>query len=139
MGIKSPVVDDLVEKIIEAESREHLVTAAKALDRVLLWGEYIVPQWHFPYDRVVYWTPIQRPESDTPLYQLDLEAWWMGEPQASEGQSSQVQSSETQSSETKASGTDNDSVRSYILWLLAGLLLMVVLSWFLKNRTRQGR
>ena len=52
MGIKSKAVDAIVEQLIAAPTREALVTACKALDRVLQWGHYIIPNWHAPYDRV---------------------------------------------------------------------------------------
>ena len=45
-GVCSPVVDALVAKLLGAADRTDLVTAAHALDRVLLWGWYMVPQWH---------------------------------------------------------------------------------------------
>ena len=75
-GIKSPVVDALVDKIIEAPSREDLVTATHALDRVLLWGHYVIPHWHITYDRVAYWNKFSRPQVD-PKYGIDLYAWWI--------------------------------------------------------------
>ncbi|MGI9273652.1 MAG: extracellular solute-binding protein [Endozoicomonas sp.] len=125
IGIKSPVVDDLIEKVITADSREELVTAAKALDRVLLWGQYVIPQWYFPYERVAYWTQVQHPKTDTPLYQIDLEAWWMGE--------------QTDAPvEVAESGDDSDN--PFTLWLLTGLLLLiVVVVWTMKKHTGQGR
>ncbi len=75
-GIKSPVVDALVDKIIQAPSREDLVTATHALDRVLLWGHYVIPHWHITYDRVAYWNKFSRPKVD-PKYGIDLFAWWI--------------------------------------------------------------
>jgi microcin C transport system substrate-binding protein len=75
-GIKSPVVDALVDKIIQAPTREDLVTATHALDRVLLWGYYVVPHWHITYDRVAYWNKFSRPEVN-PKYGVDLFAWWI--------------------------------------------------------------
>ncbi len=75
-GICDPAVDDLVEKLIAAESREQLVTAARALDRVLLWGHYVIPHWYIPYERVAYWNKFSRPEV-LPKHGLDLFAWWV--------------------------------------------------------------
>ena len=46
IGVKDPIVDALVDKIITADSREALIAACRALDRVLLWGHYVIPQWH---------------------------------------------------------------------------------------------
>jgi microcin C transport system substrate-binding protein len=75
-GIKSPVVDALIDKIIRAPTREDLVTATHALDRVLLWGHYVIPHWHITYDRVAYWNKFSRPKIN-PKYGIDLFAWWI--------------------------------------------------------------
>ncbi len=75
-GIRSPVVDALVDKLIAAESRKALVAAARALDRVLLWGYYVIPQWHIRYFRVAYWNKFSRPEI-TPKYGLGFDTWWI--------------------------------------------------------------
>src|SRR4029079_17558620 len=55
IGIQNPAVDALIDKIIFAPSRDDLVTACRALDRVLLWNYYIVPQWFLPNVRIAYW------------------------------------------------------------------------------------
>lgn len=76
MGVQEEAVDALVEKIINADSREALITACQAMDRVLLWGHYVVPQWHTGYFRLAYWDLLERPET-TPPYGLDLFTWWI--------------------------------------------------------------
>jgi microcin C transport system substrate-binding protein len=76
MGIKSPVVDDLIDKIIFASDRESLVTATRALDRVLLWGHYLIPQFYGPTDRFAYWDKFGRPAT-IPPYGVDIMAWWI--------------------------------------------------------------
>lgn len=63
IGICDPVVDALIEKLIQAKSRADLVAATQALDRVLQWGWYVVPQWHYGKTRVAYWKHIAHPES----------------------------------------------------------------------------
>jgi microcin C transport system substrate-binding protein len=76
-GIKSPAVDALVEKLIAADSRDDLVTAARALDRVLLSGYYVIPHWHTPVHRLAFWDKFGRP-SLTPPYGLPVaETWWV--------------------------------------------------------------
>ncbi len=75
-GIKSKVVDDLIDKMVSAPSRADLVSATHALDRVLLWGHYVIPHWHITYDRVAYWNKFSRPTID-PKYGIDLFAWWI--------------------------------------------------------------
>ena len=74
-GIDSPVVDFLIEKIIGAKTREELTTAIHALDRVLLWGHYVIPLYHSPVDRIAYWNFLEYPK-DIPLYGIVIETWW---------------------------------------------------------------
>ncbi|MBF0108122.1 MAG: ABC transporter substrate-binding protein [Magnetococcales bacterium] len=79
MGLKNPAVDALVEKIIYATDRKALVTACHALDRVLLAGHYLVPNWHLNYHRIAYWDRFARPEHP-PLYYTPggwLMSWWL--------------------------------------------------------------
>jgi len=74
-GVRSPVVDELVDMVIAAPDRSELITRTRALDRVLLWGHYVVPHWHSRVFRVAYWDKFSRPET-TPLYGLALDTWW---------------------------------------------------------------
>ncbi len=75
-GICDPAVDYLIDRIIQAPTREDLVVATRALDRVLLWGHYVIPHWHTRVIRVAYWDKFGRPPI-TPRYGLDLFAWWV--------------------------------------------------------------
>jgi len=79
-GITSPVVDALVIEIIQAKDREQVVIASRALDRVLLYGEYLVPNWYINVHRVAYWNKFGIPETQ-PLYydpiSWMLKAWWI--------------------------------------------------------------
>ena len=75
-GIKDPVVDALIETLIAAPDRESLVTATRALDRVLLWGHYVVPHWHIQHFRVAYWNKFARP-AITPKFGLGFDGWWI--------------------------------------------------------------
>ena len=75
-GVKSPVVDALIDKIIFAENRAALIAASRALDRVLLWGHYLVPQWHTPVTRTAYWDVIDYPRP-VPDYNIGFpDLWW---------------------------------------------------------------
>ncbi len=80
IGIDNPVVDALVEKVIYAKDREALVTAVHALDRVLLYGEYLIPHWYIGNHRIAYWDRFDSPEI-LPLYYgpIDwmLATWWV--------------------------------------------------------------
>merc|ERR1711879_230195 len=62
IGIKSPVVDELVAKVVNASSRAELVAATHALDRVLLWGHYVIPNWHLKVARIVAWNRFGMPK-----------------------------------------------------------------------------
>ena len=77
IGIKNPAVDALIEKVIFAKDRAELVAATKALDRVLLWHFYVVPQWTYPYVRTARWDRFSRPET-MPKYGRSAfpTVWW---------------------------------------------------------------
>ena len=74
-GVNSPVVDYLIEKLIGAKTREELTTAIHALDRVLLWGHYVIPLYHSNTDRIAYWNFLEFPD-EIPLYGIVIESWW---------------------------------------------------------------
>ncbi|WP_108444376.1 extracellular solute-binding protein [Halomonas denitrificans] len=76
IGLSDPVIDDLVDALIAADSREALDTAARALDRVLRWGFYVIPQWHLGQTRIALWDKFGWQEP-FPEYGLDLSAWWV--------------------------------------------------------------
>lgn len=77
MGAKDPVLDELVERIVYAKDRAELVATTRALDRVLLFGYYTVPQWYLSKDRVAYWDKFGRPPTQPSYVGLDSESWWM--------------------------------------------------------------
>ncbi len=74
-GIKDPVVDALVEKVIHAQDRKTLVDCTRALDRVLQWGFYVMPHWHINTFRIAYWNKFAQPDI-LPKYGLGLMTWW---------------------------------------------------------------
>ncbi|MCD8562765.1 MAG: extracellular solute-binding protein [Alphaproteobacteria bacterium] len=76
IGIKDPVIDDLVTKIIHATSREDLVTKTRALDRILLWRHYVIPMWHYPKWRIAHWNTIERPAKLSGMSPLISYTWW---------------------------------------------------------------
>jgi microcin C transport system substrate-binding protein len=78
-GIKNPAVDKLIDKIVFATNRAELVAATKALDRVLLWNHYFVPQWHAPYDRVATWNMFGRPAKLPSQATSFQQTWWVDE------------------------------------------------------------
>lgn len=76
IGLKDPAIDSLVDSLINADSRKSLVAHTRALDRVLLWGNYVVPNWHIKTWRVAYWNRFEHPKV-TPLYDIGLTTWWV--------------------------------------------------------------
>ena len=76
VGIKNPVIDALVEQIIRAEDRASLETACRALDRVLLWNHYVLPQFTDDGYKVAYWDKFGFPKI-LPTEAPDIFAWWI--------------------------------------------------------------
>jgi len=75
-GLKSPAVDKLVDAVLHAESRGELITAGRALDRVLMHGYYIVPNWYSASHRVAYRKSLSYPKR-LPYY-YTAEGWVLG-------------------------------------------------------------
>ncbi|HXQ49721.1 MAG TPA: extracellular solute-binding protein [Stellaceae bacterium] len=75
-GIKNTAVDALVDLVIHANDRAGLIAGTHALDRVLLAGYYVIPNWHLTSFRVARWDKFGLPPSFPP-YALDIESWWI--------------------------------------------------------------
>jgi microcin C transport system substrate-binding protein len=77
IGIKNPAIDVLIDRLVSARDRTELVAATKALDRVLLWNHYVVPQWTYPNLRTARWDKYARPEG-MPTYGVAAfpTVWW---------------------------------------------------------------
>ncbi len=77
IGIKDPAIDKLIDHIIFAGSRADLVAASRALDRVLLWNHFVIPNWHINSYRIAYWNRFARPKVK-PKYGLGFtDTWWV--------------------------------------------------------------
>jgi microcin C transport system substrate-binding protein len=75
-GISDPAIDALIEKIIAADTREQLVTAARALDRVVRAGNYWIPHWYKASHWIAYWDVFGHPPTK-PRYSRGIpETWW---------------------------------------------------------------
>ncbi|MGC5699073.1 ABC transporter substrate-binding protein [Pseudomonas sp. NFXW11] len=74
-GINNPVVDHLLEQLLAASTRDEQLTAGRALDRVLLWQHYMIPNWYLNYHRLAYRNRFAF--VTTPPYTLGLGAWWL--------------------------------------------------------------
>ncbi len=75
-GIKSPVVDALAAKVLEAQSRQELVTAMRALDRVLRAGHYWVPHWYKASHNIAHWNKFGRPAIKPKYDRGIVDTWW---------------------------------------------------------------
>ena len=62
--------------IISSKDREELIINTKALDRVLLWNHYVIPQWHISSYRTLYWDIFDKPQI-RPKYSLGTNTWWI--------------------------------------------------------------
>ncbi len=76
VGIKNPVIDALIEKLIAAPDRDGLIAACRALDRVLQWHHFVVPHFHAGYDRIAYWDKFGQPKV-TPTRGTQFLTWWV--------------------------------------------------------------
>ncbi len=75
-GIKDPVIDALLDKVIEAKSRQELVTATRAIDRVLRAGHYWVPQWYKASHHIAHWDKFSYPEKKPKYASGAPDTWW---------------------------------------------------------------
>jgi microcin C transport system substrate-binding protein len=75
-GIHDKAIDALIDMVIFANDRKSLITASRALDRALVWGYYMVPQWFRPGERIAYWNRFGKPDKP-PAYDLGFPSiWW---------------------------------------------------------------
>ena len=77
-GVQNDAVDAMITAILEAKTREDFVSAVRALDRVLLSGDYVMPLFYLPDQWVAHWKRLKRPDK-TPLYGYQIDAWWYDE------------------------------------------------------------
>ncbi|MEX6508784.1 ABC transporter substrate-binding protein [Jiella sp. M17.18] len=76
-GIKNPAIDTLINDIVFAKDRADLVAATHALDRVMLWEYYVIPQWYNDKVWLAYWTKLQMPKQRPSSASIDPYAWWV--------------------------------------------------------------
>jgi microcin C transport system substrate-binding protein len=77
IGIRNPAVDTLIDAIVFAKDRAELIAACRALDRVLLWNHYVVPQWSYPYERLATWNIFGRPARLPSQSSSVVRTWWI--------------------------------------------------------------
>ncbi len=114
-GVNDPVVDELVELLINAPDRKSLVARARALDRVLLFGYYVIPQWHLRMQRVLYWDKFSRPEV-TPRTGTSIDYWWFDEAKAARLERARNQ---------QPQNTDDDGNNVISLNLALGIIIVL--------------
>jgi microcin C transport system substrate-binding protein len=86
-GISNPVIDALIDTIVAANSRPELVTACRALDRVIRSGRYWVPHWYKASHWIAYWDMFNRPAQGKPKYARGIpETWWYDPAKAAQPQ-----------------------------------------------------
>jgi peptide/nickel transport system substrate-binding protein len=74
-GVRSAGVDAMIKALLEEKDSEGFVAAVRALDRLLLSGDYVVPLFHLPKQWLAYWSKLKRP-AGTPLYGYQIDTWW---------------------------------------------------------------
>lgn len=74
-GVQNPAADAMIQAMLEATTEEDFVSAVRALDRVLLSGDYVIPLFHTPKDWVAHWRKLHFPEA-TPLFGFNIDTWW---------------------------------------------------------------
>ncbi len=120
MGVKNPVIDEIVDKLISAKSRKELVTYTKVLDRILLFNYYLIPQFHIGHYRVAYWDKISRPNV-SPKYDLGFDFWWFDPDKAK---------NLGEISTTKSKKKEKDYSIFYLL-----LFFLLFILWRMKRKT----
>ncbi|MFN3624392.1 MAG: extracellular solute-binding protein [Hyphomicrobium sp.] len=74
-GVANPAVDAMIQALLAAKTEENFVSAVRALDRVLLSGDYVIPLFYIPKQWLAYWVRLQHPEK-TPLFGYNADSWW---------------------------------------------------------------
>jgi microcin C transport system substrate-binding protein len=82
IGIKDKAIDKLIDRVVFAADRDELVAATRALDRVLLWSYFVVPQWYYPFERVAIWDTFGRPAMLPSQDPTQMQSWWIDEAKA---------------------------------------------------------
>jgi len=132
VGIKDPVVDELVEKLIQSPTRDSLNSRTKALDRVLRAGHYVVPGWFLPADRVLFWDKYGYPPATK--YGAQTSTWWFD--QAKADALGDVGAASTQSSNGEASGRPGNT--GVLLWVVGGIAVLFFLIRRLMKKPLKG-
>jgi peptide/nickel transport system substrate-binding protein len=74
-GVRNPAVDAMIEALLSANTAADFTAAVRALDRVLMSGDYVIPLFHLPKVWVAYWNHLRHPAT-SPISGYDLDSWW---------------------------------------------------------------
>lgn len=132
-GIKDPVVDELIERLIRAQTREELVATVKAMDRVLLHGHYVIPQWFLGSDRILYWDKFSRPPEPT-RHGSSTSWWWYDEVKAAALDARQPQVAESAAAEEGPAASGDGP--GWFFWVGLILFALIAIRVGLTRRTR---
>lgn len=126
-GVRDEVVDQLVDNIVRSKDRESLVANTRALDRVLLYGFYVIPNWHLAADRVLYWNKFGIP--DVPLKSgVVTTRWWIDDAMAA---ALDIDSEQSESTAANSTG-GNSSSSSNGKWL--AIIAILALGFYMLRR-----
>ncbi|MDP0560832.1 MAG: extracellular solute-binding protein [Candidatus Endonucleobacter sp. (ex Gigantidas childressi)] len=81
-GVKNPAADALTDQLRRALDYKDIINITKALDRVLLWGYYVIPKWHSNQIHMAYWKHYRRPKTGEPFYPVIEAMWFEGKPKS---------------------------------------------------------
>ncbi|MEG6508470.1 extracellular solute-binding protein [Methyloligella sp. 2.7D] len=135
-GISDPAVDELIGHVIAAKSREELITASRALDRVLRAGHYWVPHWYKPSHTVAYWNKFSRPKTKPRFDRGILDSWWFDEAKADElanAPTPKPDAAQAKTGESEAA-TQAESGGSSLPYIAIALAVAALLGFFLLRR-----
>ena len=110
-GVRDPIIDELINGLVQAKSREGLVAHTRALDRLLLSGHYVIPQWHLTSQRILYWDKFGLPKI-TPKSGTSTNLWWFDR-----------KKSEQLSLSTSAQRNETNS--NWLAYALVALILLI--------------
>ena len=134
-GIQDPVIDQLIQMVIAAPDRQELIHRTRALDRVLLWHHYVVPNWHLDYWRILYWDKFRRPEQMAPYALNFLDAWWVAPDKSEEIAAAQA---EAGGGETQDGGGGAGWLSVLGAVVLGGLAILFFRRGFRRRAGQQG-
>lgn len=123
IGVADPVVDALVDKVVAAKTREELLSATHALDRVLQWGWYVVPHWHLDKQRLAWWDRFGMPDVQTDVG-ASPDYWWFDAQRAAALDA------------RRSASTDSPATNGSGWWIAGGALLLALIVGLVRHRRR---